>query len=74
MRAMNYHWLASFSFLVYSKRYDSVFYLPSPYSTKQKLLRYVALLKIHDFHWYETNETYAAKGLFMKRVSYQELL
>ena len=28
MRALTYHWLASFSYLVYSKRYDSVFCLP----------------------------------------------
>ena len=28
MRALTYHWLASFPFLVYSKRYDSVFCLP----------------------------------------------
>ena len=51
MRALNYHWLASFPFLAHTVN-DTIlcFVYHAPYLTNQKFLKKVNFSKIQDFH------------------------
>ena len=57
MRALTYHWLASLSFLVYSKRYDSVFCLPCTLFDKSEISQKSKFSKNTGFSsWFKIKE------------------
>ena len=49
MSALTYHWLASFPFLVHSKRHDSVFCLPYTLFDKSEISQKSEFLKNAGF-------------------------